>query len=398
MSTWPPHVNETVPWRQAQRAGTREDRMLSEIDVTIPPLIATLDYTPALPLVRECEAALVAVAVSDTAAEGHSPALARFMLRSESVASSKIERISASAEDFARALAGSSRNTSATSMVAASTALHALVSDAGESGRVALDDLLVAHYALMKDDPEETRYAGRVRDVQNWVGGSDYSPRRALHVPPTPSRIPELLDDLLAFVNRDDVPVIAQAAIAHAQFESIHPFTDGNGRIGRALISAVLRRRGLTNNTVIPLASGILARRDDYFASLTRYRAGDPAQIVALIAESARVAAVEARVSIDRIRNLPDEWRAEVTSRHGSAVAALIPAFYEQPVMTAADIERSSGAGTAQAYKAIERLTAAGIVREITGRKRDRMWAAVDLMAELDDLDSRIQAGMRPRP
>jgi Fic family protein len=281
-------------------------------------------------------------------------------------------------------------------MVAASVALHTLVSDAGASGMITLDDLLAAHGALMKDDPEEARYAGRVRDMQNWVGGSDYSPRGALHVPPAPERIPELLDDLVAFVNRDDVPVIAQAAISHAQFESIHPFTDGNGRIGRALISAALRRRGLTNNTVIPLASGILARRDDYFDSLTSYRAGDPADVIALIAESARVAAGEARESIDRIRRFPEEWLSEVRSRRGSAAANLIPAFYEQPVMSADDIERVSGVGASQAYKAVDRLVESGIIREITGRKRDRVWAATDLLAELDDLDRRIEAGMRP--
>lgn len=395
MPEWPAHASETVPWRQAHRGGTRDDRMLRDVVVTIPPKIATLDFVPSLDIIRDSETALLAVGAADSAAAGHSDAMSRFMLRSESVASSKIERISATAEDFARALAGSRGNTSATSMVAASAALHELVRRAGASGRVALEDLLAAHRALMKHDPHEAAYAGRMRDMQNWVGGSDHSPRGALHVPPTQGRLPELMDDLLAFVNRDDVPVIIQAAIGHAQFESIHPFTDGNGRIGRALISAVLRRRGVTNNAVIPIASGILGRRDDYFDSLTSYRTGDPTAIVTLIAASARIASVEARASINRICGLPEEWSAAAQVRRGSAAAKLIPAFYDNPVMTAADVERLSGAGLAQAYKAVDRLVEAGVVREITGRKRDRVWAASDLMAELDDLDRRIQAGMR---
>ena len=98
----------------------------------------------------------------------------------------------------------------------------------------------------MQDDPGEVRYAGRIRDMQNWIGGSDYSPRDALYVPPPPETVEGYLDDLIRFANRNDLPVLSQAAVAHAQFESVHPFTDGNGRIGRALINAILRRRGAT--------------------------------------------------------------------------------------------------------------------------------------------------------
>lgn len=369
--------------------------MFTELTATIPPNIAGLDYDPSLELVRDSESALLAVAVTDTVAAGHSEAMSRFLIRTESVASSKIERINASAEDFARALAGGKGNTSATSMVAASTALHALVRDAGETGTITLAGILAAHSALMVDDPHEALYAGRVRDMQNWVGGSDHSPRGALHVPPAPERIPELLDDLVVYLNRDDVPVLMQASIAHAQFESIHPFTDGNGRIGRALISAVLRRRGVTRNAVIPLASGILARRDDYFDALTAYRGGDPADMIRLIVTATRIAALEARVSIDSISALTDDWRDDLDGRQGSAVANLIPAFYDHPVMGAAEVERLSGSGAVQTYKALDRLAAAGIIREITGRKRDRVWVATDLMAELDELDRRIQEEMR---
>lgn len=395
MTLWPGHDIEVLPWRQTQRAGSKEDRMLTEVAATIPPDIAGLDFEPSLDIVRDSEAALLAVAATDTTAEGRTEALSRFMLRTESVASSKIERISASAEDFARAIAGARGNESATSMVAASAALHTLVRDAGRTGEITVDSILSAHRDLMTDDPHESRYAGTVRDMQNWVGGSDHSPRNALHVPPAPGRVPWLLADLVAFLNRDDVPVLVQAAIGHAQFESIHPFTDGNGRIGRAIISAVLRRRSVTAHTVIPLASGILGRRDDYFDALTAYRAGDPTDIIRLIATAARVAAVEARASIARIDRLPDEWRAELDGRAGSAVANLLSAFYDHPVMTSADAERLSGSGTPQTYKALDRIAEAAIIREITGRKRNRVWVASDLLAELDDLDRRIQAAMR---
>ncbi|WP_223585436.1 Fic family protein [Microbacterium sp. OVT16B] len=269
-----------------------------------------------------------------------------------------------------------------------------MVTAVGERGVFERGDLLDAHHALMQDDPLEARYAGRVRDMQNWVGGSDHSPRDALHIPPAPERVSALLDDLLAYLNRDDVPVLVQASIAHAQFESIHPFTDGNGRIGRALVSASLRRRGAIRNGVIPMASGILARQGDYFAALGEYRSGDPAPLIALFVRSALAAAIETAASVERIESFPEEWSAEVRPRRGSAAATLLLAFFDNPVLNAAEIERLSGAKTAQAYAAIERLAEAGVIREITGRKRDRVWVAADLLAELDDLDRRIQRRM----
>lgn len=357
-------------------------------------MIAVLDYMPPVATVVASEDALLAAAQADTDAEGHSAAMSRFMMRTESVASSKIERISATAVDYAKALAGNRSNASATSMVAASTALHSLVTSVADRGRFELEDLLVAHHALMKDDPLEATYAGRLRDMQNWIGGSDYSPRDALHVPPAPERVSDLMDDLIDYLNRDDIPVMVQAAIGHAQFESIHAFTDGNGRVGRALVSAVLRRRGVTRNAVVPLASGLLAKRDDYFAALGEYRQGRPAPLIDLFARSVRAAAVCSRESIARIKTLPEEWAAELRPRADSAVASLIPAFYDHPVMAAAEIEQRSGSSEQQAYKAIVRLAEAGFIQEITGRKRDRVWAAAELLAELDDLDRRIQAEM----
>lgn len=393
--TWPAHGVEALPWRQRVRGGTREDRTLGSVNATIPPLITTLDYVPPLAVLLATEKALLAVAQADTDAEGHSAALSRFMMRSESVASSKIERITATAVDYAKAIAGSRGNASAVSMVAASSALHELITTVDEGGRFELEHITSAHRALMADDPEEADYAGRLRDMQNWIGGSDYSPREALHVPPAPGRVAELMTDLVTYLNRDDVPVIVQAAIGHAQFESIHPFTDGNGRIGRALVSAVLRRRGVTRNAVVPLASGLLARREDYFASLATYRRGDPAPLIDLFARSARAAAECSRDTIARLKVMPDEWTAELRPRAGSAAAALIQAFYDHPVMSAGEIETRSGSVASQAYRAIDQLVEAGYLKEITGRKKNRVWAASEVLAELDDLDRRIQAAMQ---
>ncbi len=369
--------------------------MLRHVDVSIPPRIAGLDFTAPPPLAALAERAVVEIASTDGEARSHSRALGRFLVRSESAASSKIERVSASADDYARALAGSRANASATSMVAASAALLRMVQRAGDTGRILLEDLGAAHHDLMVRDPTEAAYAGRLRDMQNWIGGSDHSPRGALFVPPPPELVPDLLTDLLAWTERDDVPIIVQAAIAHAQFESIHPFTDGNGRIGRALISAVLRRRGVVRHAVIPLASGLHAVRDEYFSALTAYRIGDAAPIIEVIARSAQAAAAESRTSMDALRALPREWRALLPGRMSPVAERIIDALLEDPVMRADEIAAVSGSPASAVYNAIDRLVDAGILTEITGRKRDRAWAATDVLGELDELDRRIQATMR---
>lgn len=390
---WPPHRTEVRPWRQAQRGGTREDRMLSQVAVAIPPLIAEQAALPAAAALAAAEQAVNAIAHADSAAGVGSGALGRFMVRSESVASSKIEHVEASGEDLARAIAGSRANASARSMVAATAALQELVLRAGRSGAIELADLLGAHRVLMRDDehPLERRWAGRLREEQNWIGGSDHSPRGAVHVPPPPELVAPLLDDLLIYANRDDVPAFVQAAIVHAQFESIHPFTDGNGRIGRALLGAVLQRRGIMRNAVVPTASGLFALRADYFASLNAYREGDLDPLIGVMARAASAAATEAVESFRRLQQLPEEWRSEIGGRGDAAAVQILDQIFERPTLTSGDFSEIVTGTLATRYTAIDTLERHGIIREVTGRKRDRIWVVSDVVDELEDLDRRIQ-------
>ena len=113
-----------------------------------------------------------------------------------------------------------------------------------------------------------------VRTEQNWIGGRGSSPRDAVFIPPPPDRVPALLHDLIAFVNLDDLPAVAQAAVAHAQFETIHPFGDGNGRAGRCLIHVILRRRGVSPRLTPPISVVLATNAKDYIAGLTDFREG----------------------------------------------------------------------------------------------------------------------------
>jgi Fic family protein len=388
MVAWPKHEHRTVAWHSTSRRGTREDRILAEITVALPPHIAALEAPLAQP--RELLRARYETEELERVAGTMLQPLGGFLIRMESVASSRIEQVEASTTAFARALGGLKENASAVSMVSAGRAIAALVSASGTS--IDLPKILHAHELLMQEDPDERRYAGRPRDVQNWIGGSHFSPRNALYVPPPPELVPGYLTDLLSFANRDDIDPIAQAAIVHAQFESIHPFTDGNGRIGRALIGAVLRKRGVTPNTVLPVASALAADTDHYFGLLTAYRAGDAEAIITDVALCVEVTAREARDTARRFAMYADAWRQAVGARAGSATDTLLDMLVGLPVFTAEQLSDHTGLADRAIYRAIDQLQEFQIIAEVTDRKRDRVYAVTDVLDEFDDLDGRIRA------
>lgn len=265
-----------------------------------------------------------------------------------------------------------------------------------QTKRIHLSTIIAAHAALMKDDPAGQDYAGRIRDVQNGVGGSDCSPRVALYVPPPPDALDAYLSDIIAFSNRDDLPVLAQAAIAHAQFESIHPFTDGNGRIGRALINTILRLRAATTRVVVPLASALVAHRDRYFDLLGSYRDGNVTPMIATFADSSRIAAAESRETARHLSTVPEQWR-EVTGtvRRGSAASRLLSLLPSHPILSADEACEAINAPSSSVYAAIGRLVGVDILRPLTGRKRNQVWGTGLVWDELDDLGTRIARAAR---
>jgi Fic family protein len=388
---WPPHGSERVPWTQAYRAGTREDRSLREIEVAIPPPIAGATIGLSSELAALTEEATREVVSLDHQRGTELHALGAILLRTESVASSKIERIEASMEDYARALHGNRSNASATSMAAATSAIAALITSVGDGRPLRVEAVRAAHRSLMRDDQHERALGGRFRNVQSWIGGSHHSPRNAVYVPPPPDKVAGLMEDLVEFANRGDLPTLAQAAITHAQFESIHPFTDGNGRIGRAVINAVLRRRGVTRRVIVPIASALVAHRDRYFDLLDDYRTGHVAPLVAAFSGATRVAAIEARVTADRIHGLPAEWREALGRvRRGSATEGLLERLVDLAAFTVEEAHDELGASSSSTYDAVERLAGAGILHPLTDRKRNQVWGVVAVLDELDELGARI--------
>jgi Fic family protein len=310
------------------------------------------------------------------------------LLRSESASSSMIENLSSGAKSIALAELGSDEKRNATAIVGNVAAMRAALDLAD---RIDEDAILAMHRALLeRTDPS---IAGKWRDEQVWIGGSTYGPHTADYIAPHPDRIPAALADLVRFAQRSDIPVLAHAAIAHAQFETIHPFPDGNGRTGRALIHSMLRAKGLTRKVTVPVSAGLLSDTRHYFDTLTLYRQGEVAPIVETMANAALRAIGNGRQLVEELRAIRQGWDEKIRARRDSSAWRLADLLMRQPVVDAALVVEELGVQVANAVRPINTLVDSGVLKEFTGFKRNRMWQSREVIAALDEFAAR--AGRR---
>lgn len=399
---WPSLGWETHVWHPDPNSrGPIDDRMLGEYRSAVAPAIAYA--TPNLSAGTLATCAAASAAVTDLQQARSLPAaLTGALLRSESVASSKIERLDAPQRDVALAAFGSAgvpggRARAVARAVAANiTAMQQAVETVIE-GELVLADILRVHELLMADDPVTGSEAGRIRTVQNWIAGSDYSPRNAIFVPPHPQALQTGLTDLLAFCNRVDLHPLAQAAIAHAQFETLHPFSDGNGRTGRALVHVLWRKRALTPTVPVPVSTVLLADVDAYFAGLAAYRAGDVEGWIAQFAAAATQGATAGLSLAQQVEQLHARWLATAGARAGSLRRELVDFALRNPVLDSAMLERHAAVrNKSTVYRALDRLVDDGILVEVTGQGRHRVWVAPAVFELLEGFERQI--GRRQRP
>lgn len=321
--------------------------------------------------------------------------LARLLLRTESIASSKVEGLRLGARALARAEAradtGEKVTPTAKEILANIDAMELAIEHAASTERFRASDILAIHERLMKASPTPN-VAGKVREQQNWVGGNDYNPCGADFVPPPSDDVAPLLSDLCRAVNDDTFPPVVQAALVHAQFETIHPFADGNGRAGRALIHVVLRRRGLATAYVPPISVILARRRTRYIAGLTGFRGDDVVPWVRQFADTAAESANLARVYLDAVLRKVEEWRAALKGhgapRSDAAAWQVIDALPAHPMITGPTALAATGRARAAIYQALDQLERAGILVPASGSRRNRVWEAEGLLALLEGLES----------
>jgi Fic family protein len=306
------------------------------------------------------------------------------LLRTESVASSKIENLTASAKAIALAELGDPSKQNAAIIVAN---VHAMRAALDLADRLDESSILDMHTALLGSTHPE--WCGHWRDVQVWIGGGDYGPHKAAFVPPHHDRVPAAMADLVAFMRRGDLPPLAHAAIAHAQFETIHPFPDGNGRTGRAIVHSLLRYRQLTRSITIPVSAGLLTNTASYFAALGAFRDGDAEPIVTRFAEASHWAVANGRVLVTDLRALRSSWSDAIKARSDSAAYRLADLLLRQPAVDSALVERELGISRVTALSSIDRLVVGGILKEVSGGKWGRKWIAPQVLNTLDGYAAR---------
>jgi Fic family protein len=326
--------------------------------------------------------------------------LARQLLRAESVASSRIEGLVLSHRRLSKAaFADDSRDITAQSVLGNIRALERAVELAATVESFEPEHLLEIHRLLFEETADE-RHAGVLREEQNWIGGAASSPRRAEFVPPPPDVVPGLVDDLCEFCNRLDMPPTIQAPIAHAQFETIHPFFDGNGRVGRALILAVLRRRGIGVSCLPPVSLALAGHADRYVGGLTSWRVGEEDDWYVVFAAALLQAAEGARRFADQVAELQRRWMEKAGNpRHGSGPRRLIGHLPTHPIVNVKTTTQLLGGSEERARTAISRLEKAGVLRQMTIGRRNRAWESVGLFDLLDRFERDLGPPERtPRP
>ena len=308
--------------------------------------------------------------------------MASIMLRTESASSSQIEQITVSARQLALAELSQSMSRNATTVLSNVKAMEEALATDGDLDNEAI---LHIHKTLLASQPGWASQTGRYRNQLVWVGSSSLGPLGASHVAPQPELVPRAMDDLIRFMSRVDLPLIYQIAVSHAQFETIHPFADGNGRTGRALVHAQLRGSGLVTHGVAPVSAGILRNTQGYFDALTAYRSGDTLPIIQQFADASRFAAHSGRALISDLLEQLEEDQAKMSGLRSHAMAwKVLPWLVARPVMNTASLAEVAQISATAARRALDQLTHAGVLTERSGYKRNQVWHHNGLIQILD--------------
>jgi Fic family protein len=318
--------------------------------------------------------------------------LSRRLLRSEALASSAIEELRISHRKLAGVEArpgGSDRR--ARDALGNVRAMERAVEIGDERRDLSVDDVLAIHRELAVGPPLD-QIAGKLREEQGWIGG--WSPTNAAFVPPPPECVPELVDDLCEFMNRDDISPVAQAAIAHAQFETIHPFGDGNGRVGRCLMHTLLRRRGVAPRYVPPVSLVLVTDKDAYLAGLDDFRRNDVDRWVARFAEAVEDSAALALDYSRRAADLKAGWIERAgPMRSDSTARAIIDHLPSYPIIAAAIAAELTGRSRVAAINGLDHLRQAGILTRHRNQRKGDSWEAKELFAVLEDFQPSLRGG-----
>lgn len=385
---WPAIAYEELPWLRdpdelALIPKSRRRAIAPTYRAAVPAAIA--DAMPEIPqqLRSRIDSLVVDLARADARQEARGYDLPALLLRSESAASSQIENLTSSVRNVALAELSGEGPHNALLIAGNIAAMREALSLPDE---MSVQGILNVHRALM--GATGASFAGRLRDEQVWVGGTAYSPHGALYVAPQVARIAGCLEDVVAFSRREDVNPVVKAAIVHAQFETIHPFIDGNGRTGRALLHKVLQSDGMLTKVTLPISAGLLDAVDSYMGSIVSYQAGDPIPVVENMVDALEMACSLGSLADRRFEDVLGKWEERISERAGSAIHRLPAVLVEQPVVSVAYLAQRMEITPRAALNMVERACGYGILRPIGNRRRGVFYQADELIDLLEELSS----------
>lgn len=391
---------EELSWAPDFASGSGRRTRARRYRAFIPGRIADLEPVLASSTAALCERAGSATARLNTG-DGELVSLegmGRQLLRSEALASSQIEGLRVSHRKLAEAELDGRRDGHhrAQEIVGAIRGMERAMEIGASADSLTLDDIAAIHEALATVPPLD-KIAGQFRKETSWIGGT--TPPTAEFVGPPHPYVKPLLRDLCRFMNRDDLPPVAQAAIAHAQFETIHPFGDGNGRIGRCLVHVLFRQRGLAPRYVPPISLVLGANKDAYIAGLEGFRAGKEEEWIVQFARAVEVAADQAKAFSTEVIALKEKWREQLGPvRSDAAVLPLIELLPKYPVITAAAAEREIGRSRPATIAAMARLEEIKALKRHRNQKLGDSWEAKALFGLLHRFEEAVQATGRGEP
>lgn len=398
-------------WRPRLEAPVARERRGGRYEAYVPDYLSGWMPRLSVALMATATATESAVERLNRRAVGAKPqpldTFAHVLLRVEAMASSRIEGIELSPRRLLTAEAehragGRSSDRRAEEVLANVEAMEEAIRVAAR-GQLRAGDLLEVHRRLMSASAHPD-LGGRIRNTQNWIGMSAYTPVGASFVPPPAEQVPPLVADLMAYVNRTDLPPLIQAGIAHAQFETIHPFADGNGRTGRALIHAILRRREATPVFVPPISTVLARSRDSYIDGLGAWRhvgaPDDPSrdhaaeQWLGTFLEATHDACQEAHRYLDTVSELEADLRARAGPvRRGSSADLLLGLLPACPIFSIDSAATAIQRSTVATGHAVTQLTDSGILTLRTvGKQRYRIFEAPDATRLITRLDRELSS------
>ena len=317
------------------------------------------------------------------------------IMRAEALASSRIERLEMPAgrllEFEALDELGVPHRVDGTeaAVIGNIAAMQRGVERAASSPRLTVDLLCDINAALL-EGADAAGYAGVLRTEQNWIGGNRINPLGAAYVPPRPELVPGLVEDLVSFCNTSELPPVAMAAIAHAQFETIHPFADGNGRTGRTLVHVILRRAGLAPCVVPPVSLVLATDRERYISNLAAYRTDDAggetsadeaaSDWVEYFSNACVIACERASFFEESVGHIRDRWRGLVRPRANSAADRLLDVLPSSPVISIESGARLTGRSREAVRQAVATLVDAGVLYQSAKNRKSNIYAARDIL------------------